>query len=104
MAVIGRNAVSARAIGVVSMLALACAQQQPSHAATASYRFVVSATVLASCSIDVTALLAHAQAAVGAASDVCARAAAPAGIPAPKPTVTLVNDTVAGISRLTIEF
>jgi hypothetical protein len=82
---------------------ISCIAFAPAHAASKSSGFTVSVMVEASCAIAVHALLSHPEA--GSENQVCSPAASlTPGIPAPRPTVTVVHDDVFGRSIMTVEF
>jgi hypothetical protein len=81
---------------------IGCAIVVPAAAATDSYTFTVSATVVAACAIP-PRLPAHVAATVAAPRIACAATPAAPAIAAPQPVVTLTRDAT-GLTTLKIEF
>jgi hypothetical protein len=85
--------------------ALATVAPLHGHAATqSSTQIIVSATVVAGCSINTAALRARPEAALSAGRIICACTQPASAIAAPPRTLRLIRDTQTGLSMLTIVF
>jgi hypothetical protein len=85
-----------------TLILILCPIALPAIAATNSYTFTVSATVVATCSVA-PRLPSNPGAAVAAASRLCAPATGLSTRPVVQPVVTVARDPT-GLTTLTIEF
>jgi|GEM_PF-4546490 len=75
----------------------------PAQGATQSTGFGVGVTVIAACTVSMTALVPR-SGTQPATANACAASADPRAIPAPPPTVGVVPDPTTGLSKLVVEF
>lgn len=90
---------------VVLLPVIATVAPLPGHAASqSSSQIMVSANVLAGCSINTASLRARPEAALAAGHTICARTQPASAIAAPPPTMRITRDAQTGLSMLTIAF